>query len=597
MQNYLKVIQLIRRQSKTFFIAVILMLIASVFEVFQMGLIVPMIDIIFTHKKIIPPDKLPDFLTDLVNRVNGLDPWALFWIFPIVLFVAILVKNLVTYVHEYLMQKVTQKTIRDIRSELFAKIQSFSLDYFSQKRTGELISRITHDVYMIEQAVIVGVADLFKQLFTAIILITTAFMIFPSAAALVFAFIVILIYPLRGIGQKLRRLARGAQERMADINATLVESISGIRLIKSCLTEGHEVEKFTAINRDYYKIKMKSYKRMILVSPLTEILGVVFVIAVYLWLGSKVFKGGMSLGIFIFFVATVISLVKPVKKLGQVHALIQLAVAAIDRFQDLLKIEPTVSEKPNKVELPKFHQQIEIKDVSFQYHKESGLVLKGINLTIYKGEFLAIVGPTGSGKTTLINLIPRFYDPTEGQVTLDGVNLKDASFASLRSQIGIVSQDTFLFNTSVKDNLTYGCFDATMDQVETAAKRAFAHDFILRLPQGYDTVIGDRGSRLSGGEKQRLSIARAILRNPPILILDEATSQLDTESERFIQQALTDLMQDKTVIAIAHRLSTIRKADRIVVVENGKIIGIGPHEELIQTCLLYQKLHTLQFHA
>lgn len=595
MNDYLKVIRLISRQSRLFFPAVGLMLTASLFEVIQLGLIIPMVDIIFTHKTIVIPNQLPAFLADLINRVNGVDPQVLFWIFPVFLFGAMLIKNMVTFGHEYLMQAVTQCTARDIRNDLFAKVQSFSLDYFSRKRTGELISRITHDVNVIENAVIVGIADFFKQLFTAILLIVAAFAVFSSAAATIFVFILILAYPLKLIGKKLRGLARGAQERMADINASLVESISGIRLIKACLTEPYEIQRFKSLNSDYYRLKIKAFKRVILISPLIEIFGLLFVIGLYFWLGQRVFDGAISFGVFIFFVITIISLVKPIKKLGQVHALVHQANAAIDRFHELLRTQPTVSEKESKIELPKFRHQVELKNVSFHYQEESGVVLKDINLTISKGEFLAIVGPTGAGKTTLVNLIPRFYDPTQGAVFFDGTDVKDASFVSLRSQVGIVSQDTFLFNTSVRENLIYGCFDARDEDIKTAARRAFAHDFISRMPQGYDTVIGDRGARLSGGEKQRLSIARAILRNPPILVLDEATSQLDAESERFIQEALNDLMAGKTVIAIAHRLSTIRKADRIVVLEAGRVIGIGPHEHLMQTCPLYQKLHALQF--
>lgn len=597
MEYYLKVIRLIGRRPKKFIIAVGLMLVASAFEVIQMGLIIPMVDIIFTHKKIVPPQKLPAFLTDLINRVNGLDPWVLFWIFPVVLFSAVVIKNAVTFAHEYIMQGVTQRTVRDVRNDLFAKVQTFSLDYFTRKRAGELISRITHDVNLIENAVIVGVAELFKQSFTALILIVTAFTIFPTAALLIFLFIAALAYPLKSIGRKLRGFAKGAQERMADINSTLVESIAGVRLIKSSLTEQHEADRFKAINNDYYHLRMKGYKKMILVSPVTETLGLIFVIGLYFWLGQKVFDQQMSLGVFIFFIATILSLIKPLKKLGQVHVLIHQSSAAIDRFHELLKSDPTVREQEKATDLKTFQRQIELKNVSFHYQEDSGTILKNINLTIQKGEFLAIVGPTGSGKTTLVNLIPRFYDPTQGAVIFDGTDLKNTTFASLRSQIGIVSQDTFLFNTSVRENLVYGCFNASQADIETAARRAFAHDFIMKMPQGYDTVIGDRGARLSGGERQRLSIARAILRNPPLLILDEATSQLDAESEGFIQQALNDLMQGKTVIAIAHRLATIRRADRIVVLEDGKIIGIGPHDELIQTCPLYKKLHSMQFLA
>ena len=283
------------------------------------------------------------------------------------------------------------------------------------------------------------------------------------------------------------------------------------------------------------------------------------------------------------------------KKLGNVHAMVQQALAANERIYDILDKEPTVQEKPDAVHLATMRTGIELKNVSFRYDEESDLVLKDISLSIKAGELVAIVGPTGTGKSTLANLIPRFYDPAEGTVTMDGVNVKDVSFLSLRQQIGIVAQETFLFNDTVRNNITYGTPNASQADIETAAKGAYAHRFIVEMPEAYETIVGDRGFRLSGGEKQRVAIARAILRNPPILILDEATSQLDSESEKFVQEALDQLMQGRTVIAIAHRLSTIKKAHKIVVLNQGQIVGLGTNDELLKTCDLYKRLYNTQF--
>jgi subfamily B ATP-binding cassette protein MsbA len=289
------------------------------------------------------------------------------------------------------------------------------------------------------------------------------------------------------------------------------------------------------------------------------------------------------------------SIISPVKKLGNANVAIQKAIAANDRVQDVLKVHPSVVEKPQAIILKEMINSITLNGVDFYYEEESGVVLENINLEIKKGELVAIVGPTGAGKTTLANLIPRFYDPIKGTVKIDGVDVRDATFKSLLDQISIVAQDVILFNDTLRVNIAYGYREATGDEIEEAARKAFAHRFIVEMPQGYETVVGDRGFRLSGGEKQRISIARAILKNPPILILDEATSQLDSESEKFVQEALDELMKGRTVIAIAHRLSTIQRANKIVVLENGKIVGLGSHKELLKDCSLYQKLHARQF--
>jgi subfamily B ATP-binding cassette protein MsbA len=595
MQNYLKLIRFLRGHIKLFSVAVVTMFISGFFEIFSLSMLVPMVDVIFTKKKIVLPSKVPGFVQHLVDKLNGMAPNELLPLLLITFLTMLFLKNLLVFVYQYLMSDVSQRIIRDIRFQLYSKIQNLSLDYFSVKRTGELISRITHDTNLVENAVSYGLTDLFRQTFVIIFWIGTAFTIDPRAALIIFGIFPVIGYPMSQIGRKLRKISKGIQEKMADMNSLLLETISGVRLVKAFCTEDYEVDRFRRQNHEYYKLKMKSSKRLIIISPITEIIGGICGTILVVWFSHRLLNNELSFGIFILFFASIMSIISPIKKLGNVHALTQQALAANVRIYDILDQKPTVNEKPDALEIGEMKQSVKIDHVDFHYDKEYGTVLHDINLEVKKGELVAIVGPTGSGKSTLVNLIPRFYDPTKGIVTMDGVNLKDATFLSLRKQIGVVAQDAVLFNDTVKANISYGQKEMKQEQIEEAAKKAFAHQFIVKMPYGYDTVIGDRGFRLSGGEKQRISIARAILKNPPMLILDEATSQLDSESERYIQEALDKLMQGRTVVAIAHRLSTIMKADKIVVIEAGRIIDMGKHDQLLKSCALYEKLYKMQF--
>jgi subfamily B ATP-binding cassette protein MsbA len=382
---------------------------------------------------------------------------------------------------------------------------------------------------------------------------------------------------------------------MADINSLLLETISGVRILKAFGTEKYEIQRFRHQNQDYYRLRMKTFFNMNLMGPITEMMGALCGMAILLILGKEVLKGHLSFGVFMLSIIAITQVIRPIKRMANVMTIIQQALVANVRIYEVLDTKPTVVEKTDALDLEIFKDKVEIKDVHFQYDEPSGYVLQNINIVIKKGELVAMVGPTGSGKSTLVNLIPRFYDVTQGSLLFDGVDVKDATFKSLRGQVGIVTQEAILFNDSVKNNIAYGTFDVTMEQIQMVAKMAFADKFIEKMPKGYDTFVGDRGFRLSGGEKQRLTIARAILKNPPILILDEATSQLDSESEKYVQEALDKLMQGRTVIAIAHRLSTIMKADKIVVLEHGNMVGIGKHDDLLYSCPLYRRLYETQF--
>ncbi|MDD5437416.1 MAG: ABC transporter ATP-binding protein, partial [Candidatus Omnitrophica bacterium] len=405
----------------------------------------------------------------------------------------------------------------------------------------------------------------------------------------------LVVYPVAKIGKRLKSISRQSQEKMGDMTTTLHETISGIRVVKAFSMEDYEAKKFAAQNQSLYRLTMKQVKRMTVVSPITEFVGIACV-AVILWIAAKdIISGVLSAGAFIAFLASLLSLMKPIKRLTNVYTINQQAMAAAERIFETLDAKPSIMEKPGAVALPKIKEGVRLEDVRFKYEDKE--VLKGISLDVRVGEVAAFVGPSGTGKTTLVNLIPRFYDVTSGRITIDGVDIRDCTTKSLMEQIGIVTQETILFNDTVAANISYGSGVHTKEDVEKAAHIANAHDFIMKMPKGYDTIVGERGFRLSGGEKQRLAIARAVFKDPPILILDEATSQLDTESELLVQEAVDRMMRGRTVFVIAHRLSTIKHASMIYVLDLGRIVDKGSHEELLRKEGLYKRLYDMQFKA
>lgn len=595
MEGYLKLLSFLKHHKRLFGLAVVAMFISSLFEGFQISFLIPITDRIFNKQEIVLPNNLPQPVMDMVAWINSISPETLFWTLPFVALVMIIIKHIFTFLYGYLMNDVAQRVLRDVRMELYRKIQTLSLDYFNKKRTGELLSRITNDVCVIENAVSYAVTDLFTQTFLLLTYVVIAVSIHFQAAMVTLLVLPWIIWPVGKIGHKLKKLGHGEQESAADINSILLETITGIKVIKSFCTEPFEIARFARHNYHYYKLKMKSVKRMQLLAPITEVFGVICGVIIIFWLGRQVMRGELSFGVFVVFLGAVLSIIRPIKKLGNVNAIVQRALSANERIYAVLNEVPTVKEKPDAVSLPELREKIVLDHVGFRYERDGEEILHDICLEIKKGELVAIVGPTGTGKTTLVNLIPRLYDSTTGRVTFDGVDVREVTFKSLRSQIGIVSQETFLFNDTLGYNIAYGREAVTPGEIIEAAKKAYAHGFISEMKDGYDTVIGDRGVRLSGGEKQRVSIARAILKNPPILILDEATSALDSESEKYVKQALDELMAGRTVIAIAHRLSTIMQADKIVVMDQGRIVDVGRHEELISRGGLYKRLYQTQF--
>ena len=575
-----------------FLLALICMVFSAIFDGVSLAMIVPVVDIVLTGKKIVIPTKVPLFLENFILAMNKTEPLVLLVYMAIAIIVLFILKGLFAFLQGYLMSDIGQRVIRDIKSKLYSKFQSLSLDYFTHKRGGELISRITNDVKLVENAVSYGSTDFVYQSLQVVIFTFLVFFIYARLALVTLVLLPLISFPIIKVGKVLRKLSRKSQEKMADLNSILYETIIGARIVKAFNMENYEINKFNQVNCDYYKLSMKSIKRILLLSPATEILGGLAGAFVFLWGGKEVLAGKISFGVFGLFLGSLLSLIRPFKKLSQVNSLNQQAMAASIRIHEVLDTSPTVAEKQPPQELAAFKQCISFIDVGFSYGKLE--VLKEINLEVKLGQILAIVGPSGTGKTTLVDLLPRFYDPTPGRILIDGTDIKDVTLKSLRKNIGLVTQETILFNDTIKANIAYGRLEATPEEIIRAAEQANAHDFIQHLPLGYDTVIGDRGMKLSGGERQRIAIARALLKNPPILILDEATSQLDSESERIVQEALDRLIQGRTVFVIAHRLSTVKHAQQIIVLEKGRIVEKGSHSELLVKGGLYKKFYQMQ---
>lgn len=592
MRQYLKLLKFIKPYMGLFSLASVCMIFSSIFDGVSLGMIIPFVDRVFTNKKIIIPAQMPDFLNNFVDKINNIPPQTLLIYMIIALIVLFLLKGFFGYWQSYLMSDIGQKVVRDIRDKLYANMQRLSLDYFTQKRGGELISRITNDVKLVENAVSYGSTDLIYQTGLVVIYLGLSFFLYAKLTIISVALVPLISFPIIKIGRILRKLSKRSQEKMADINSILYETIIGTRIVKAFNMEDREIEKFAKVNYGYYKIAMKSIRRLLILSPITDFLGVLAAAFIVYWGGKDVIAGKISFGAFGVSMGALLSLIRPFKKLSQVNSINQQAMAASERIYEVLETAPTVKEKPQAAVINSFNASIQFEDVWFSYGNQD--ILKGINLDVKKGSMLAIVGPSGTGKTTLVDLIPRFYDPKKGRILIDGLDIKELTLKSLREQIGIVTQETILFNDTIAANIAYGKPGASQQEIESAAAKAHAHEFIRSFALGYETVIGDRGMKLSGGERQRIAIARALLKNPSILILDEATSQLDSASERLVQEALDRLIEGRTVFVIAHRLSTVRNADKIVVIDKGSIIEQGSHNELMDRAGLYKRLYQMQ---
>jgi subfamily B ATP-binding cassette protein MsbA len=519
---------------------------------------------------------------------------AMLKLVPLAILGIFLVKGLFYFIYNYLLVKVGQSVIRDLRNILYGHIQSLPLSFFHTKPTGELISRIISDVTLIQGAVSNVLVGILKDTCQVLFLIGVIFYQDWRMASIAMISLPLVIYPIINFGRRHRRLSRGSQQTTAQVSNILYETITGNRIVKAFCMEKYEEGRFAKTLDALFAIVMRDTKIGAISRPLMEFLGGVGISLVVLYGGSQVLEGKSTPGTFFSFLTALIMIYEPIKGVSAINNVLQQGIAAAERVFEVLDVKSDVSEKKDAIELPPVKDAIEFTDVRFKYEKDTEVV-KGINLKVKAGEVLALVGSSGGGKSTLVNLIPRFFDVSSGSLTIDGTDIREVTFNSLRKQIGIVTQQTILFNDTVRNNIAYGSPDATYEQVKDAARAAHALGFIQQLPEGFDTVIGESGARLSGGERQRISIARAILKNAPILILDEATSSLDTESEREVQQAIENLVQNRTTFVIAHRLSTIRNADRIIVIQEGRIVEEGTHDSLLPLGGVYKMLYDMQF--
>jgi subfamily B ATP-binding cassette protein MsbA len=504
-------------------------------------------------------------------------------------------KGLGSYFSNYLMTDIGQRVVRDIRNHLHRHIIGQSASFFARRTTGQLMSRVTNDVGQVQHAVSQTLGDLLQE---SMALVGYAAVLLYLDAGLALVCITgapLIVYPLAQLGRRLRRMTRRSQEALEHLSHVSAEAFTGHRIVKAFGADAREAEKFRNASDRLYHTNMRVTRIVSILPPIMELLGG-FAIAVALWYGSReIASGRLTSGEFTSFIAALLLMYGPVKKLSRVNASVQQALAAGERIFDLLDSHTEVHEAAEAKPLPLFRRSVEFLNVTFAYEDAPRPILRDVSLTVTAGQMVAIVGRSGAGKTTLVNLLPRFYDVTSGAILIDGVDIRSVTLASLRAQIGMVTQETVLFDDTIAQNIAYGAPHATSDQIEAAARAANAHEFILALPDGYRTMIGERGQRLSGGQRQRLAIARAILKDSPILILDEATSALDTESELLVQNALANLMRNRTSFVIAHRLSTIRRADAIVVMDRGRVVEIGRHEELLaRPHGVYARLHDMQ---
>ncbi len=513
---------------------------------------------------------------------------------PAGLLLVFFIKGIFYFLYSYLLEKVGQNVIRDLRNAVYAHLNSMPLSFFHKTPTGELISRIINDVSMLQSAVSHSLIQLLRDFFSVIGLLAVIFFMDWRLALASLIFLPMATVPIVVFAKKFRRISTSYQTRVGEATSHLHETIAGVRIVKAFCMEEFEKQRFARKMQEIMDILMSETKYRCLAHPLVELLGGIGMAGIIWFGGREVLQGHSTPGAFMAFLTALIMLYEPVKGVSRINSTIQQGIAAATRIFALLDIRPDIREAADAIEMPLFHRNIVLADVSFSYESNSP-VIKHLNLQVNRGEVLAVVGPSGSGKTTLANLIPRFYEINQGSLCIDGVDIRRFTLPSLRRQLALVTQQTILFNDTVRKNIAYGRNDCPEQEIIEAARAAYALDFIMDLPQGFDTVIGESGARLSGGQQQRISIARALLKDAPILILDEATSSLDTESEREVQRALENLMQNRTTIVIAHRLSTIKNADRIIVLKDGQLVEEGTHAQLLdlegEYSALYHAVH------
>ncbi|MEL7633321.1 ABC transporter ATP-binding protein [Sporomusa sphaeroides] len=571
MNLYLRLLQYIRPYLPRFIMAIVCILVASGTNLVLPWIIQNVIDDVLTAKDMYK-----------LNIIAG------------GIVAVYLLRGFFFFGQNYLMSYIGQRVVIDIREGLYRHFQRLSLSYFEKRQTGSIMSYVTNDVAALQNALVESVIELVTESAILIGSMAAMFYIHWKLALLTLITMPLVAQAINIFGKRLRTASRITQERAADITSVLQETISAVRVIKSFVREEYEIGRFNRENYSNFRAQMKTAQLSATLTPIIEFLGAIGVTLIIWYGGREVIYGNLSSGALIAFLIYVVNITNPIKRLSRVYSNIQRALAAAQRVFDVLDTEPEIKDMPGAKELPRITGRLTFEQVNFSY-KPGEMALADVSLTVEPGQMVAIVGPSGAGKTTIANLIPRFYDPMSGRITIDGYDIKTVTLASLREQIGIVPQETVLFNGSVYENILYGDLKAGEEAIIAAAKAANAHEFIIGMPEGYNTQIGERGSKLSGGQRQRIAIARAILKDPRVLILDEATSALDTESEKLVQDALDKLMVNRTSFVIAHRLSTVQRADIILVMDKGRIIERGIHEQLLTAGGLYSKLYQVQF--
>ncbi|MBK7141272.1 MAG: ABC transporter ATP-binding protein [bacterium] len=542
-------------------------------------------------------DSLKEIMKSWVDSLVNADSQSEMLVnFCILIMVVVILKNLFLYLQGFYMAYVQQAIVRKFRNDLFSKYLRLSLDYFQARRTGHIMSRVTNDVVVLNESIDLGFNRLVTDSLFTIML--AGFLVILSWKLTLLAMIVlpVIFGFIWFVGRKLRKYSERSQERMADVTSVLEESVNNARIVKAFSMEKFEQAKFFGATQNYFKALLRMTRIRHLASPINDTLATVAGVIILLYAGSRIVAGSgeLSAADFMTYILAMFSLIKPVKDLSQIHIKLQEGMAAAERVFEVIDTQEKIVEPSHPKTVESFKSAIRYEQVGFSYNPGEP-VLRDISFEVKRGEIVAVVGPSGAGKSTLFDLLPRFYDPLQGRITIDGIDIRELSLGSLRGLLGIVTQETFLFNDTIHSNIAYGMQGVAKEKLIEAAKAANAHDFIMQFEHGYDTQVGNRGVMLSGGQRQRLAIARALLKDPQILIFDEATSSLDTESEMLVQQAIDHLMANRTTLVIAHRLSTIKNAHRILVLENGQIVESGTHEQLLANGRLYARLYEMQF--
>jgi ATP-binding cassette, subfamily B, bacterial MsbA len=603
MKGFLKLISYVAPYKAYAFLNVLFNLLSIVFDVFSISLLMPFLNILFKPDALVlvKPELTLDFkslygtLNYFISQVivtNG--PESGLILVSVMVVVVIFLKNVCRYMALFFMVPLRNWIVRDLRNALYNRVLILPLSYFSSERKGDLITRMSSDAQELEYSIMSSLEAMFKEPLTVVISLTVLIWMSPVLTLIVFLCLPIIVLFLGRVTRKLKKQARRGQDKLDSLISMFEETLMGVRIIKAFNAQQFLNRRFKQQNNQYTNVYIQGNRLLDAASPISETLTVA-ILAFVLWFGGRMVlnhEGGLTADVFIGFVAIFSQLIPPTKAFSTAYSRMQKGLISLNRIEEVLNSEEQIVEVENAKPLNAFNETLEFKNVSFKYKDE--FVLRNINLTIPKGKTVALVGPSGAGKSTLTDLIPRFYDPTEGQVCIDGVNIREYRILDLRQQMGMVSQESILFNDSIFNNIAFGQVNASNEGVEASAKVANAYQFIKETDNGFQTNIGDRGNKLSGGQKQRISIARAVNKNPEILILDEATSALDTTSERVVQEALSNVMKGRTTVVIAHRLSTIISADIIVVLDKGSIVQQGTHKELLQQEGLYKELHDMQ---